>query len=215
MSEEEHDESPEPDTDHSPDEPDEGGESTGDRTSTRHSLTHTSTRDFSLTEFGDQPPDVVTSNEAAVQSRRSRAAIFGEYPIVVPIQVRWGDMDAFAHVNNIIYFQYFEQARIRFFRESLPDFDGSPDGIGPILASTSARFKAPVTYPDTLHVGVRVADVEDDRFTMEFSAFSEELQRVAATGDALVVSYDYAARRPVSIPAAWREALGPRRSRRE
>ena len=81
------------------------------------------------------------------------------YPVVIEIPVRWGDMDAFNHVNNVMYFQYFESARIAYFDRIQVMGHFKDTGIGPILAATQCRFRFPVTYPDTLDVGARVAEI--------------------------------------------------------
>ncbi|MFW6067917.1 MAG: acyl-CoA thioesterase [Myxococcota bacterium] len=129
-----------------------------------------------------------------------------DYPIVVTEAVRWGDMDAFGHVNNTVYFRFFESARIAFFAE-LGIHTSTPEGVGPILHSTSCRFRAPVTFPDSLRVGARVADVGEDRIRMEHLVYSERLQKAAATGDALVVTFDYANGCKAPLPPAWREHI--------
>lgn len=107
-----------------------------------------------------------------------------------------------------LYLQYFETARI----EYLVGLGMDPPGptwqeYGLILASVRCRFKVPVTYPDTLSVGARVAALGDDRVLMEHAVFSHKLGRVAAEGDAVVVSYDYVAGRRTSLPPAIRDAI--------
>lgn len=130
------------------------------------------------------------------------------YPVTVDVVVRWGDMDNLGHVNNIRYLQYFETARI----EYLVRLGMEPPGpgwreFGLILASVSCRFRAPVTYPDTLTVGARIAAIGDDRVRMEHIAVSQRLGKAAAEGDADVVSYDYVARRRTAFPAYLRDAV--------
>ncbi len=129
------------------------------------------------------------------------------FPVRLSIRVAWGEMDAVAHLNNTVYFRYFESARIAYFErmDILPA--GAPASVGPILASTSCRFRAPITYPDTVEVGARVRELSRDRFTMEYAVHSEQLGRVAATGEGVLVSYDYAAGRKVDLPEAWRERI--------
>ena len=82
------------------------------------------------------------------------------FPSVTPIDVAWGDMDAFGHVNNTRYFRYFETARIAYFTV----INVLEQRIGPITASTSCRFRAPVTFPDRLLVGARLLEFQGDRF---------------------------------------------------
>ena len=112
-------------------------------------------------------------------------------PVVVDIPVAWGEMDALRHVNNIVYFRYFESARIAYFeRLGFWEFMNQT-GIGPILASIECRFKTPLTYPDTVSVGTRVPRIEQDRFVMEYRAVSHKSQATAAEGEGVVVSYNY------------------------
>lgn len=142
------------------------------------------------------------------QENAAKPAELTEYPVVIRVPVAWGQMDAFAHLNNTVYFRFFESVRIAYF-ERMPIMrdPGAPSGVGPILAATSCRYKAPVRYPDTLQVGSRVREVGTDRFTMDYVAFSQALGRVAAVGDGVVVSYDYASGRKVDLPQSWRERI--------
>ena len=89
------------------------------------------------------------------------------YPVVIETPVAWGEMDSLRHVNNTVYFRYFESARMAYFdRLGLWDYMDET-GVGPILASTGCRFRVPLTYPDTVSIGARVAEVEGDRFVMK------------------------------------------------
>ena len=128
------------------------------------------------------------------------------FPIVIRVSVAWGEMDAFGHVNNIIYFRYFESARIAYL-DAIGFRGDTPDRIGPILASTECRFRRPLAYPDTLSVGARAASVEEDRFTMEYVIVSDSLDDVAAHGAGVVVAYDYAGGRKAALPAAVRARM--------
>ncbi|MBC7294246.1 MAG: thioesterase family protein, partial [Thermoleophilia bacterium] len=87
-----------------------------------------------------------------------------------------------------------------------PPSPGS-EAHGIILAANSCRYKAPVTYPDTLAIGARTSALSEDRFRMHYTAVSRKLHRVVAEGEALVVSYDYAARHRIPLPEAVREAI--------
>jgi acyl-CoA thioester hydrolase len=130
------------------------------------------------------------------------------FPVVVDVVVRWADMDALGHVNNTAYFEYFEIVRIAYLerigvippRMDLWDY-------GFILGENSCRYRAPVTYPDTLSIGARVSALGEDRFLMEYEARSRELRRVVAEGDTLVVSYDYIAGERVPLRTEYRDAI--------
>jgi len=127
-----------------------------------------------------------------------------DYPVVIEIPVAWGEMDAYGHVNNIVYFRYFETARMAYFEKlASPDFVGR-NPLGPILASTSCRFRAPLAFPDRLSVGARVARVDQDRFVMFYAVYSHSLQRIAAEGEGTIVCFDYRENRKAPLPAELR-----------
>ena len=126
------------------------------------------------------------------------------FPVILDVPVRWGDMDAFQHVNNIVYFQYFESGRIAYFEALQIDDFLSGRKVGPILASISCQFRFPVTYPDTLQVGTRVSQIGSDRFVMEHRAISTRHDRLVAESEGTGVSFDYAAQRKAPIPDAVR-----------
>jgi acyl-CoA thioester hydrolase len=119
------------------------------------------------------------------------AEILAKYPVVVRQPVVWGDMDSYRHVNNVIYFRYFENARLEYFRRMGWFEVEDKTGIGPILASTHARFRKALTYPDTIAIAARAVNVGEDRFTLEHVIVSEAQQAVATEGTGLIVAYDY------------------------
>ena len=129
------------------------------------------------------------------------------FPVVVELDVAWGDMDAYAHVNNVVYFRYFENARIAYLERIGWMASKETTGLGPIVASTSARYRKPVSYPDHILVGVRATDIQTDRVTLEYRLVSTKWNGVAADGQVLVVSYDYRAATKVPIPEAVRRAI--------
>jgi acyl-CoA thioester hydrolase len=122
------------------------------------------------------------------------------YPVLIEIPVAWGEMDSLQHVNNIVYFRYFESARMAYFDEL--DIWGymKETGIGPILASTQCKFRIPLAYPDTVFVGTKIAEVSEDRFLMKYLVVSRQHRKVAAEGEGVIVSYDYRAQRKAPLP---------------
>lgn len=128
--------------------------------------------------------------------------LLSDFPVVIELPVVWGEMDAYGHVNNIIYFRYFESVRIAYFdRMEFMEFKKNT-GIGPILAQISCRFKIPLSYPDYVKVGARVpsSSIDSDRFTMEYKMISKNHQSVAATGDGLIVCFNYSKNKKVPLP---------------
>src|SRR5438105_12219087 len=122
------------------------------------------------------------------------------FPVVIHQAVVWGDMDSYQHVNNVVYFRYFENARLEYFRQ-MGWFDYEErTGIGPILAATQARFRKALTYPDQISVGARILERQGDRFTMEYRLVSENLKAIATEGTGTIVCMHYKDGRKVPIP---------------
>ena len=129
------------------------------------------------------------------------------YPAVIEVPVAWGEMDAFQHVNNIVFFRYFESARIAYFDRVDMAHIQEVTGVGPILASTHCRFRIPLTYPDRVFVGARVTQVEADRFTMEYCVVSNAAQKVAADGEGVIVAYAYKEKRKALLPEELKQRI--------
>ncbi len=122
------------------------------------------------------------------------------YQVVISQEIHWGDMDAFQHVNNKVYFRFFEDARLAFLqRINVMEFM-QRSKIGPILASTSCDYRAPVLYPDTVHIASRVHDLQAKRVSMDHLVFSEQQQKVVADGTSLMVFYDFNSGKSTEIP---------------
>lgn len=122
------------------------------------------------------------------------------------VEVAWGEMDALGHVNNTVFFKYFENARIAYFAE----LDPAPLGEGllnPILASTRCDFQRPVVFPDTLTVDASVVKVGRTSFTMEYTLTSESQGEVVARGEATVVNVDPKAGKSAPIPDKVRQGI--------
>lgn len=132
---------------------------------------------------------------------------FEDCQVLIELPVAWGEMDAFQHVNNVVYFKYFESARIAYFDKVGVNESQKASGIGPILASTQCRFKAPLTYPDTVTVGATVETLDEDRFNMRYFVKSAKSGRVVAEGEGLVVFYDYNQLCKHVIPEATYQAI--------
>ena len=78
------------------------------------------------------------------------------YPVSTEIKVKWGEMDAFQHLNNTVYIRYIEDGRIDLLEKLGMSNDMKSFNIGPILASIQCDYLAPVTYPDTIIVFSKV-----------------------------------------------------------
>lgn len=135
------------------------------------------------------------------------AELIAPFPIVVTTMVAWGDMDANRHVNNVVYFRYIEHARLKYFTEL--GFSGmqQQSGIGPILAWTDCRFRRPLAYPDTVSIGMRIRDVQSDRFVMEAIIVSHVQKQLVAEGKQHLVVYDYHNHHKAPLPDVIRQRI--------
>ncbi|WP_159737498.1 acyl-CoA thioesterase [Vibrio atypicus] len=113
------------------------------------------------------------------------------FPVVTEVQVAWGEMDALQHVNNAVYFRYFESARLEYFKRIKLLVNIAQSQVGPVLGETSCRYKLPITYPDTLVIGSKIIDLQEDRFTMEYQIVSKKLGKVSTIGKATCVMFDF------------------------
>ncbi|MCH7474472.1 MAG: acyl-CoA thioesterase [Gemmatimonadetes bacterium] len=129
------------------------------------------------------------------------------FPVVIELPIQWGDMDAYGHVNNTVFFRFFESARIAFLdRCGFLAAHGELE-VGAILHSTACRFRRPLFYPDTISVGARASEVLTDRFIMEYKIVSHSQDEVVAEGTGTVVSFDYNTRSKTDLPEMVREGL--------
>ncbi len=113
------------------------------------------------------------------------------FPVHVELPVQWGEMDAFGHVNNTVYFKYFETARLAYFNEVGVMEDMQKEGLGPILAETSCRFKRPLKFPDTVIVGASVLENQPYGFLMQYGIYSLQQQTITSIGNGRIVMVDY------------------------
>jgi acyl-CoA thioester hydrolase len=129
------------------------------------------------------------------------------WPVSLAVPLAWGEMDAFGHVNTAVYFRWFESARMSYFdRLGWPELQRET-GLGPILHSTQARFRAPLVWPDIVAVATRVSEVAADRFTMLYEVRSLSLGVVAAEGSGLIVAFDYRRMGKAALPEVLRERI--------
>jgi len=129
------------------------------------------------------------------------------FPIVVKLDIQWGDMDAFQHLNNVTYFRYFENARIEHFEQTGINAYMQQHQIGPILGHTECKYLKPLTWPDGVYIGTRISALREKRFTMQYAIYSKKLNGLAAMGSGEIVYVDYQKHKTVVIPETIRSAI--------
>lgn len=122
------------------------------------------------------------------------------------IATRWMDNDAYGHVNNVIYYAYFDTVvNAWLIRAGLLDPQRSPV-IG-MVAETGCRYFSELSFPQTVQAGLRAAHVGNSSVRYEIGIFADGAGTAAAQGHFVHVYVDAASRRPTPLPAALRDAL--------
>ena len=120
------------------------------------------------------------------------------WPITTEISLQWGDMDAFNHVNNVIYIRWCETSRIELFRKIWLNkglqmqeiLEG--DGVGPILANFNINYRLPLVYPDIVYIDTRISYVGNSSFKVEHSLKSKNNgNEIIADADSVIVLFNY------------------------
>lgn len=121
------------------------------------------------------------------------------FPVEIPIVVKWGDMDALQHVNNTVFFRYFETVRLAHLDRIEPMESLAEKGFYPILAATSCAFTKPLKYPDTIQCACRISSVGRTSFVQEYRIYDGNGD-LAATGDGVIVLMDLETHKKTPIP---------------
>lgn len=138
----------------------------------------------------------------------SRSPLKGReaYRVWREIATRWADNDAYGHVNNIVYYGWFDTAVNAWLIEAgLLDLDsGGPIGL---VVETGCRYTRPLAFPLPVEVGLAVERLGSSSIRYRLGVFGKGEEAAAAEGFFVHVYVDRETRRPVDLPAEWRERL--------
>lgn len=122
------------------------------------------------------------------------------------IPTRWMDNDVYGHVNNVVYYSYFDTVvNQRLIERGLLDLQAS-EVVG-LVVETSCSYFASIAFPDLVHAGLRVARLGNSSVRYEVGLFKNDDPQICAAGYFVHVYVDRASQRPVSIPEALRADL--------
>ncbi|MFO1193821.1 MAG: thioesterase family protein [Rhodoferax sp.] len=128
------------------------------------------------------------------------------YHAIRPITTRWMDNDVYAHVNNVVYYAFFDTVvNAYLIQQKVLDY-AAGEVIG-LVVETGCHYFEPVAFPDTVYGGLRVAHMGTSSVRYEVGLFREEGELAAAQGHFVHVYVDRAQRRPTPLPAALRQVL--------
>lgn len=123
-------------------------------------------------------------------------------------RVRFGDLDAMRHVNNVSFLQFFEDARIQYIQELLGNDPITRGDFGFIFAECHVNYRAPAFFDEEIRTCVRPAELKRSSVRIEFAMYAIGDERLLAEGYGVLVGYDYAAGRAMPLPDGIRAALG-------
>ena len=137
-----------------------------------------------------------------------------QYPHFLPIETRWMDNDVYGHVNNVVYYAYFDTAINRYLIEQGGLDIRAGETIGLCVESHCAYLR-PLSFPDLIDAGLRVAHLGRTSARYEIGIFARGSDEPSAYGWFVHVFVDRVTRRPAPLPASIRAALEQLTSRSE
>jgi acyl-CoA thioester hydrolase len=137
---------------------------------------------------------------------RAAAPARDSYRTFRPITTRWMDNDAYGHVNNVVYYSYFDTAVNGYLIDTAKTDIRALPAIG-LVVETSCRYFEPVSFPEPLEAGIAVQRLGRTSIAYQVGIFRAGAASAAAAGSFVHVYVDSATRKPVEIPAVIRQAV--------
>lgn len=137
---------------------------------------------------------------------RPRPPARADYRRFVELSTRWNDNDVYGHVNNVVYYAFFDTAINRFLVEEGGLDIHAGDTIG-LAVETACAFLRPMRFPEVVEAGLRVAHLGRSSVRYEVGIFVKGEDAIAAHGHFVHVFVDRRTRRPAPIPAPMRAAM--------
>ena len=123
-----------------------------------------------------------------------------------PLTTRWADNDVYGHVNNVQYYSFFDTVVNGHLIEQ-GALDPAASAVIGLVVETHCNFFAPLSFPQTIEAGLRVARIGETSVRYEIGLFSEGRDDAAAQGHFVHVYVDRVSRRPAVLPDALKRAL--------
>jgi acyl-CoA thioester hydrolase len=124
------------------------------------------------------------------------------------ITTRWMDNDVYGHVNNVVYYSYFDTVVNQYLMEQAA-LDIERSTVIGLVVETRCNYFSPITFPDAVQAGLRVAKIGASSVRYEVGLFRDDDALASAQGHFVHVYVDRASRRPTALPEVMRKALAP------
>src|SRR5690625_2313254 len=128
------------------------------------------------------------------------------FPHFCSIATRWMDADAYRHVNNVVYYSYFDTAVNEYLIEQ-GVLDVDQGAVIGLVVESKCRYFSPINFPDKIQVGLRAGHIGNSSVRYELGVFIEGQEQAAAQGHFVHVYVDRASMRPTPLPQALRQAV--------
>jgi acyl-CoA thioester hydrolase len=145
-----------------------------------------------------------TQSMAPAAALRAQPALRSAYMRFVPISTRWSDNDVYGHVNNVVYYSWFDTA-VNALLLDAGVINIERGGVIGLVVKTQCDYFASLAFPQAVAAGVRVAHVGASSVRYEVGIFADGQDLSAASGSFVHVYVDRVTRRPMPLPALLRE----------
>lgn len=128
------------------------------------------------------------------------------YPVELPLRIDWSELDLFGHVNNVAFMKYVQASRVNYWDTIGLTRLYDDTRQGPMLASTTCRFKKPLYYPGSIVVKARVDFIKNTSFGIHH-IIVDHAGDVAAEAEDVIVMYDFNAGSKIQFPVDLRRKV--------
>ena len=155
--------------------------------------------------MSDANPQTKQGQPGAAGEREARPTR-GDFRHFLPITTRWMDNDVYGHVNNVVYYSYFDTV-VNEYMIGRGVLDYAAGEVVQFVVESGCRYFSPIAFPQTVMAGLRVARLGNSSVRYEIGLFADDAEEAAAVGHFVHVCVDRKTQRPVALPAPLRAAL--------
>ncbi len=124
---------------------------------------------------------------------------------IIPLQIRFNDVDKFGHVNNTVYFQFYDTAKTDYFASVCQNVDW--ESVAIVVVKIEAEFLAQIKGDSHIAGRTRVTRIGHKSFTLEQEVFDTDTQELKSKCLSVMVLYDLKHHEAIALPDSWREAI--------
>ena len=135
-----------------------------------------------------------------MQDVLNKPSALADFPVVLHLPIQWSDLDAYGHVNNLVYLKWFEDARAAYATQVGVEVVPTGKGIGAVLSDIECTYSRQLKYPGHIYAGVSAREVTMSCVKLGFRIVCSATGVPVAEGGCTAVLYDHVADKPVAVP---------------